>query len=396
MSTPTTAAEFLELVRRSGLIDEARLPGSDCAPDPAALADQMVRSGLITRFQAQQLLRGRWRRFLLAGKYKILELLGVGGMGSVYLAEHVYLNRLVALKVLPAGRLDDDPAAVARFYREGRAVAALKHRNIVQVYDVEPSDGQPFLVLEFIDGTNLHALVTRHGPLEPRRAAHYIAQAAAGLQHAHDAGLFHCDVKPGNLLLDRSGTVKILDLGLARFFRDREATGDDDGIVLGTVDFIAPEQVTRGPVDGRADVYSLGATFYYLLTGKVPCGDGSPADKLHVLRSGSPVPVRERRPEVPAAMAAVVATMTAKSPADRFGKPGAVAGALAAWAPGPLPRPPGGERPRYSPAVKIEAPVDIEAPPETGGPPTDALAVGETDPESRPIRPEPPPRRPRR
>ena len=167
---------------------------------------------------------------------------------------------------------------IERFYREARAAAALDHPNIVRAYDIDREEGEPgqntlhYLVMEFVDGASLQDIISRSGPLSPERAAHYIKQAAQGLQHAHEAGLVHRDIKPGNLLLDRTGTVKVLDLGLARFFEPGKDNVteryDEKNAVLGTADYLAPEQARGDAVDIRADIYSLGATFYFLLTGR--------------------------------------------------------------------------------------------------------------------------------
>ena len=224
----------------------------------------LVRDGLLTHFQAEQFLQGKWRRFTI-GKYKVLETLGAGGMGSVYLCEHKLMRRRVAVKVLPAAKAED-PAALERFYREARAVAALDHPNIVRAYDIDQDENLHFLVMEYVDGASLQEIVKKSGPLDVLRACHYIRQAAVGLQHAHEAGLVHRDIKPGNILVDRTGTVKILDMGLARFFHDEEdmLTKKYDENVLGTADYLAPEQALDSHgVDIRADIYSLGATFYF-------------------------------------------------------------------------------------------------------------------------------------
>src|SRR5262249_3886866 len=218
--------QFLGLVRKAGLIDEqglneylSELRGTESLPQEAsAQAAVLVHDGLLTRFQTKQLLKGRSRGFLVAGKYKILEELGAGGMGRVYLCEHVRLQRLIALKVLAQ---QESPAALERFNREARVVAALDHPNIVRLFDIDQDGRVHFMVMEFIDGINLQLLVGNRGRLAPERAAHYVAQAALGLQHAHEAALVHRDIKPANLLLDRNGVIKILDLGLARFFDGR-------------------------------------------------------------------------------------------------------------------------------------------------------------------------------
>src|SRR4029450_5696071 len=211
------------------------------------------------------------KRFTI-GKYKVLEKLGAGGMGQVFLCEHKLMRRRVAVKVLPTAKAED-PSSLARFYREAKAIAAVDHPNIVRAYDIDQDENLHFLVMEYVDGTNLQDLVKKVGPLDPSRACHYIYGAAVGLQHAHEIGLVHRDIKPGNILVDRAGVVKILDMGLARFFNDEEdiLTKKYDENVLGTADYLAPEQALEShTVDIRADIYSLGATFYYLLTGSPP------------------------------------------------------------------------------------------------------------------------------
>src|SRR5262249_43550346 len=199
-----------------------------------------------------------------------------------------------------------DPAAVERFYLEARAVAALDHPNIVRAHDIDVEDtGRKlhFIVLEYVDGTNLHDLVRKHGTLSPLRAAKYIQQAAQGLAHAHQAGLVHRDIKPGNLLLDRNGVVKLLDMGLARFFHetmDPMLLHQEIGNTLGTAEYVAPEQVDDSLVDIRADIYSLGASFYYLLTGNSPFPQAKTLqEKLTFQQVRKPKPVRSFKPEIP-------------------------------------------------------------------------------------------------
>src|SRR5262249_24590885 len=171
---------------------------------PSQLAAVLVRRGLVTNFQATQLLHGKWHGFLIGGKYKLLEPLGAGGMGKVFLCEHTLLKRLVAVKILPGNKMND-PALVERFYREARAIAALNHPNMLRCHDVDKDQKLHFLVMEYVDGISLHQLVAQTGPLTPTRAAHYVSQTACGLQHAHEAGWVHRDVKPGNILVDRQG-----------------------------------------------------------------------------------------------------------------------------------------------------------------------------------------------
>jgi serine/threonine protein kinase len=359
MSAPSTVDEFLDVVRKSGLVEETALAGfleavAAAPPDtPTDLASAMLRAGLLTRFQAQQLLLGRSRGFTLGGKYRVLEFLGAGGMGSVYLCEHTAMRRWVAVKVLPADQGKDSSSYVERFYREARASAALDHPNIVRAFDVDHDGKLHFLVMEYVDGVSLQQLVERHGPLDPVRAAHYLCQVALGLQHAHEAGLVHRDVKPANLLLDRTGTVKVLDLGLARFFHEDDGLSKKyDENVLGTTDYLAPEQVIDGKVDIRADIYALGASFYFCLTGSTLFGPGTTAAKLVWQRVRKPRPIRELRPEVPAEMAELIEEkMLAKEPEDRFQEPAEVCAALAPWVHEPIPPPPAAEMPQLCPAL---------------------------------------------
>jgi serine/threonine protein kinase len=355
MRAPETAEQFLELVRKSGLLEAQQLEGylekrraTGALPDePRALAEAMVRDGLLTRFQTVHLVRGKWRNFILSGKYKVLGPLGSGGMGHVYLCEHLVMRRRVAVKVLPTST--KDPLALERFRREARAVAQLSHPNFVGGHDIDHDGALHFLVMEYIDGSNFQRLIKKHGPMDLVRAAHYVAQAARGLQHAHEAGLVHRDIKPANLLLDRGGTVKILDLGLARSFQDEsdELTKEGAEGPMGSSDYMAPEQALDShSVDIRADIYSLGATFYALLAGQSPFHGRSAIQKLMGHQFGRPKPLREIRPEVPEGLAAVIEKMMAKEPAERFQTPAEVATALAPWTQTPIPPPPEAEMPK--------------------------------------------------
>ncbi len=364
MAGPGTADEFLELVRKSNVTEEKRLEAclqklraaGTLPDDPGKLAGLLVRDGVLTLFQAEQLRLGKWRRFTL-GKYKVLERLGSGGMGTVFLCEHKLMRRRVAVKVLPTVRAND-PASLERFYREARAVAALDHPNIVHAYDIDQDEQLHFLVMEYVDGTSLQDLVKKSGPLDVVRACHYIRQAAQGLEHAHEAGLVHRDIKPGNILVDRTGMVKLLDMGLARFFNDEDdiLTKKYDESVLGTADYLAPEQaIDSHSVDIRADIYGLGATFYFLLAGRPPFGEGTVAQKLLWHQTRNPKPVTEYRPEVPAGVVAVMNKMLAKDPAQRYAMPGEVATALEPFTQAPVAPPSDAELPRLSPAVTGQA-----------------------------------------
>ncbi|HVS36175.1 MAG TPA: protein kinase, partial [Gemmataceae bacterium] len=381
MPAPATNDELLDLVRKSGVLDEKRLDAylakmasaNAIPPQPLAFATQMVADGVLTHFQAEQFLQGKWRRFTI-GRYKVLERLGAGGMGSVYLCEHKLMRRRVAVKVLPTAKADD-PASLERFYREARAVAALDHPNIVRAYDIDQDEKLHFLVMEFVDGANFQEMIKRTGPMDVLRAAHYVRQAALGIQHAHEtAGLVHRDIKPGNILVDRNGIVKILDMGLARFFHDTDdvLTKKYDENVLGTADYLAPEQALDSHgVDIRADIYSLGATFYFILTGKPPFAEGTVAQKLIWHQTRQPKSVRLLRPDVPEELAAVLEKAMSKDPSQRYQTPTEMAEALAPWTKTPIPPPPEAEMPQLSPAAMA------------GGPAGDASTrVGIADPPS--------------
>src|SRR5215471_5678198 len=330
MPAPTNVDEFLDLARKSGVVDDQRLDAyvqklraaGTLPTDLSKLAGLLIRDGLLTYFQAEQFLLGKWRRFTI-GKYKVLERLGSGGMGSVYLCEHKFMRRRVAVKVLPAAKAED-PASLERFYREARAAAALDHPNIVRAYDIDQDENLHFLVMEYVDGASLQEIIKKFGPMNLLFACHYTRQAAIGLQHAHEAGLVHRDIKPGNLLVDRSGTMKVLDMGLARFFHDEEdiLTKKYDESVLGTADYLAPEQALDShSVDIRADIYSLGATFYFCLTGSPPFNEGTVAQKLIWHQTRQPKPIRTLRAEVPEGVAAIIDQMMSKDPAQRYQTP---------------------------------------------------------------------------
>src|SRR2546426_1031235 len=200
MASPANIDAFLDLGYKSGLLDETALAAWRAdkgeLASTQACADALVRDGLLTQFQAEKLLGGKWRGFVISGKYRLLERLGAGGMGAVYLCQHVHMGRKVALKILPVQQAED-PASLARFYREAKAVARLDHPNIVRAHDIDHDDKLHFIVLEFVDGCNLHDFIRRNGTLTWERAANYIRQASLGLQHAHEAGLVHRDIKPG-------------------------------------------------------------------------------------------------------------------------------------------------------------------------------------------------------
>jgi WD40 repeat protein len=271
-------------------------------------------------------------------RYRVLGLLGAGGMGAVFSAEHRRMERVVALKVIRPN-LMDNPAAVERFRLEVKAAARLAHPNIVTAHDADQAGDVHFLVMEYVAGRSLAQVVEQDGPQPAAAASHWVRQAALGLQHAFERGMVHRDIKPQNLLLTPEGRVKILDFGLARFARGDGPGGviSHLGTVVGTPDYMAPEQALDSrQADIRADIYSLGCTLYFLLAGQPPFPEGSLLHKLMSHQDRTPRPLREIRPDVPAALAQVLDRMLAKDPAQRFQTPAEVAEALAVFsAPAP-------------------------------------------------------------
>lgn len=329
---PSTARDYVALVRASKLLDDRTLYqsldqlktrlGAD-NPDVSLTLDMVssyfLEEGLLTEWHHKQLLKGRHKGFFL-GKYKLLRHLGSGGMSSVYLAEHRHMKRKAAVKILPQDRVGKR-SYLERFLREAQAIAQLDHPNIVQAYEVDHVEQTYFLVMEFVEGQDLHRLVYKHGPLEETIAADYISQAASGLGHAHDRGLVHRDIKPANLLVDAKGTVKILDLGLALITLPGadELTLRHRENVIGTTDYMAPEQaIDSHHIDLRADVYGLGCTMYHLLSGNVPFPDASVAEKLMKHQKEEPKSLHDIRDDVSLEIVEICAKMMAKRPDDRY------------------------------------------------------------------------------
>lgn len=268
-------------------------------------------------------------------RYRVLAPLGTGGMGIVYKAEHRLMQRIVALKIIHK-RLTERTDAVERFRQEVKAAARLGHPNIVAAYDAEQAGDLHFLVMEYIEGTNLDQLVRSQGSLPVALACEIARQAALGLQHAHERGMVHRDLKPHNLLLTSTGQVKILDFGLARFGSESNgASLTEPGTVLGTPDYIAPEQARDArQADIRADIYSLGCTLYFLLAGRPPFPEGSALQKLMAHQERTPPSLATIRPDVPDGLAHIVERLLAKNPAQRFQTPAEVAEQLTCYAAG--------------------------------------------------------------
>lgn len=336
-----TAEEFLSFVERSNLVEKDQLTQTLAAlkqSDPAAwengeqMARRLIDAKLLTRWQCDALLRGKYKRFVL-GQYKLMGLLGTGGMSSVYLAEHVIMHCPRAIKVLPVSRVDDS-SYLARFQQEARAAAQLNHPNVVQTFDIGKDGDQHYIVMEYVEGRDLQNLVRESGPVEFEAAANYIRQAAEALGYAHQKGLIHRDIKPANLLVDNRGVVKLLDLGLARFVDQKtpSLTIAHDENVLGTADYLAPEQAKDShSVDSRADIYSLGCTLYFLLTGHPPFPNGTLPQRIYKHQHEAPASIYEDRSDAPQALVDLCMRMMAKSASARCQTAEEVATSLAAW-----------------------------------------------------------------
>jgi serine/threonine-protein kinase len=265
---------------------------------------------------SQQLIGGHHRTGdVLGGRYEIRALLGQGGMAEVYAADDRLLGRRVAVKVLRAG-LDADRRAVARFRREARAEAALSHPNIVAIHDVGLDGEQPFLVMELVPGETLSEMIWRDAPLPVERAAEIGVEVAEALAFAHDAGIVHRDVKPGNVMVTPNGRVKVVDFGIARAMAWTPLTGP--GPVEGTAAYLSPEQVRGLPLDGRSDVYSLGIILYEMLAGVPPFRGDTPLAIAYRHVEEPPVPLESLRPSTPPGLAAIVMRCLSKDPATRY------------------------------------------------------------------------------
>jgi len=366
--TITTTSALIDLLQRHQLLEESQLEKLPAAArgfsTPAALAQELLRRNWLTPFQVNQLFRGRAAE-LVVEHYHILGRLAEGGAGQVFKARHRLMRRVVALKVIRPDLLAD-AEVVQRFLREIRVASQLMHPHVVHAYDAGPTGATYFLAMEYVEGPDLATLVRTGGPLPVAQACEYIRQAALALHHAHERGLVHRDVKPPNLLVTSPaapppgapaapGIIKLLDLGLARLQRPLAGDGTNlltpaGPVMLGTIDYMAPEQaVDFHGADHRADIYALGCTTYFLLTGQPPFPGGSLAQKLLRHQQAPPRPLTQLHSDVSPALAAIVARMLGKRPEDRFATAGDVAQALA------LLKPAGAARSR--PPVAVLAPM---------------------------------------
>jgi serine/threonine protein kinase len=370
-----SVVQLVRLIQQYRLLDAPQLEelARTVAPRftvPRSLAKELLQRDWLTAYQINQLFQGRGGD-LLFNHFVLLERLGEGGMGQVFKARNRKLGQIVALKIIHRDR-QVGPESIRRFLREIETVSKLVHPNIVQAIDADEIGGAHFFVMEYVEGTDLAKLVKQTGPLPPALASDYIRQAALGLQHAHQMGLVHRDIKPANLLLTKKGVVKLVDLGLARRQNVEEAAASTAltqvGSILGTPDYIAPEQARNSSnADIRSDLYSLGCTLYFLLTGEPPFPGGALTEKLLRHQLDPPPSVRLLRPEVPAILDDVIQHLMAKQPEDRIQTPGELAALLAGKMPVPArltagPRPALAGRPFPSPQAPATQTVPVALP----------------------------------
>jgi serine/threonine protein kinase len=339
------ATRFWHAAVHSGLVDAGSLEAcwSRIAPEKRTadaadrrLARKAVEMGLLTPWQAQQLLSGVRPQALRYDKYILLDLIGQGGMGRVFLSRDTRLGRRVAIKVLSRERMNN-PRAVARFRREAKVGAQLQHENLVRIYDEGEAHGNIYLVMEYIEGKTVGRLLVDHGALTPPIAARVGRQVALGLDHLYQKGLLHRDINPMNILVDRDGTAKLTDLGLAIDLGEPEDIVTRDGATVGTFDYISPEQAKHSrSVDIRSDIYSLGCTIYHMLAGRVPFPQPSLPEKLYAHQLTEPDALTTLVPGIAPGLEAVIRRMMAKPPESRYTAPLAVAQALEPFQCGPV------------------------------------------------------------
>ncbi len=366
MARSSEAVEFItahEIIPHS-FIEQLMSEGTEYE-SAESLTKEAVKRGWLTQYQQTQILSGKGEK-LVFGPYRLVKPLGEGGMGMVFKAWHPRLDRFVALKFILPEHLQDHSKAISRFHREARAIAQLHHPNVVILYDADEIDGTPYIAMEFVDGISLLEMVGRNGPLGISQACEYTRQAALGLQHAFECNLVHRDIKPSNIIVSqkkgsasqpvvkkptlvtirdrdrvagtsgKSDVIKVLDMGLALLkdslkesWKHIDPSLTDMGTPLGTPDFIAPEQVRDARnVDIRADLYSLGCTFYYVLTGHLPFPNGNRMEKMLMHQMDEPMPVTALRPHIPPAVADIVGKLMRKKPEDRFQTPEELADTL--------------------------------------------------------------------
>jgi eukaryotic-like serine/threonine-protein kinase len=376
LPTRLSASEFLSVLERSEVLSATKLREvhdrflpETARQDSGRLARQLVDEGTLTEFQARRLLAGKKR--LAFGRYVLLERIGKGARSRVFKARHRLMDRVVALKVVSPDYVLD-AASVGRFFREMKIVGMLDHPNVVRALDADLHESSPYIVMEHLEGENLDEMLLRRRVLPWNDVVDYMAQAALGLAHAHEKGVIHRDIKPTNLFRVNTGVVKVLDLGFGVLTgssdHERSIFDTDEGKVVGTTDFISPEQATDQAIDARTDLFSLGCTMYRLLTGSYAFPGVTKEDRMLKRIHEGHVPIARLRGDLPHGVSAVIDRLLAHRPEDRFGSAVLAAEALQELLP---PAGPGDDAagartaakkrdrtPRLAPPPEPEAPVD--------------------------------------
>jgi len=323
--TSVSPPDLLPVIRLSGVLSDrqfedvcGKIQTGEYPRDSQSLAASLVAEQILTEFQASRLLRNKTTGFVI-GPYVVLDRLGEGSKGRVFRAQHKLMGRLVALKII-APHIASRASSIARFHREMRLLGRLDHPNVVRAFDADQVGDHFYLVMEYVAGRDLERLFEDRGALSPTEVATFMAQAALGLGHAHDRGIVHRDIKPTNLILSDDGQVKVLDLGLGALMdADSETSfATAAGHSVGTLHYMSPEQAKAGVVDGRSDLFSLGCTMYFLLTGQPPFPGETVVECLKRRAIGRPTPVTDLRPDLPPRLVEVLDKLMANRPEDRF------------------------------------------------------------------------------
>jgi serine/threonine-protein kinase len=323
--TDAVPPDLVPLIRRSGVLSErqfeevsAKVASGEYPSESRRLAERLIAERVLTDFQAGRLLRNK-SHGLVVGRYVILDRLGAGGRGRVFKAQHRLMGRLAALKVI-APQIASRATSIARFYREMRLIGRLDHPNVVRAFDGDQIGDLLYIVMEYVAGRSLDYVLQHRGPLPAADVVNYMAQSALGLAHAHERGIVHRDVKPPNLLLSDEGQVKVLDLGLSALMEADSAASfaTAAGLIVGTVNYMSPEQAMALDVDGRSDLFSLGCTMYQLLCGRLPFPGEALAECLTLRIKGRAVPITDFRPDLSPGLVEVMDKLMARRPEDRF------------------------------------------------------------------------------
>jgi serine/threonine protein kinase len=326
--------DLLPVIYESGVLSDRQFADlrtkvlrGDYPNESVALAERLVEEKILTDYQVRRFLNNK-SHGLVVGRYIILDRLGSGSMGRVYKAHHQMMDRVVALKIIAPEIVSND-RVVSRFQREMKLVGRLDHPHVVRAFDADQINKVLYIVMEYVAGESLGKRL-RRGVIPPAEMVSYAAQAALGLAHAHSQGIVHRDVKPSNLLLTEERKIKVLDLGLGVLMEaDEQSTfATADGIAVGTVDYMSPEQACGRDVDGRSDLFSLGCAMFHLMTGKLPFPGNTPIERLGMRLGGHPIPITDYLPDLASGLVQIIDKLMAHKPQDRFQKAEDAANAL--------------------------------------------------------------------